>query len=161
MAILKPGGHIVLIPKDIGYKGVIALEDQGFEVRDAIFVGENSDDFYYTSKASRSEREAGLRSEDDSRANIHPTVKPIEIMEWCARDIAPNSVVVDPFLGSGTTGIAMSRLGHDFVGIEINPEYAKICEGRIRYWMPLGTEIESEANVGKVEHEKDGQVSLF
>ena len=114
MAILKPGAHIVLIPKEIGYKGVIALEDQGFEVRDAIFVGENSEEFHYTSKASRSEREAGLRSEDESRANVHPTVKPIDIMEWCGRDIAPNSKVVDPFLGSGTTGIAMSRLGHDF-----------------------------------------------
>jgi hypothetical protein len=161
MAILKPGGHIVLIPKDIGYKGVIALEDQGFEVRDAIFVGENSDDFYYTSKASRSEREAGLRSEDDSRANVHPTVKPINIMEWCARDIAPNSKVVDPFLGSGTTGIAMSRLRHNFVGIELNPEYAKICESRIRHWMPIGSEIVSEAKVGKAEAQEGETISIF
>lgn len=160
MSILKPGGHIVLIPKDIGYKGVIALENTGFEVRDAIFVGENSDDFYYTSKASRSEREAGLKSEGDSRANVHPTVKPIDIMEWCARDIAPNSKVVDPFLGSGTTGIAMCRLGHDFVGIELNPEYAKISESRIRHWMPINTEMESEAQVG-ISQSEEGQISLF
>jgi hypothetical protein len=161
MEILKPGAHIVLIPKDIGYKGVIALEDQGFEVRDAIFEGENSEDFYYTSKASRSEREAGLSVDGDSRANIHPTVKPIDIMEWCARDIAPNSKVVDPFLGSGTTGIAMSRLHHDFVGIELNPEYAKICEARIRHWMPIGTKIESEAQVGKSEPKEGEQISIF
>ncbi len=199
MAILKPGAHIILIPKDIGYKGVIALEDQGFEVRDAIFVGENSEEFHYTSKASRSEREAGLKGfnrkdnsemtgrkenskglmrvrEDGSvgtnpyagtaggqnpRANIHPTVKPIDIMEWCARDIDPNSKVVDPFLGSGTTGIAMSRLGHDFVGIELNPEYAKICEGRIRYWMPIGSEIVSEAKVGKAEAQEGDTISIF
>lgn len=161
MDILKPGAHVVMIPKDIGYKGVIALEDTGFEVRDAIFVGEESDSFYYTSKASRSEREAGLSAEADGRANIHPTVKPIEIMEWCARDIAPNSKVVDPFLGSGTTGIAMSRLHHDFVGIELNPEYAKICEARIRHWMPIGTEIESEAQVGKAEPKEGEQISIF
>lgn len=197
MAILKPGAHIILIPKDIGYKGVIALEDQGFEVRDAIFVGENSEEFHYTSKASRSEREAGCdqlnkktnaeltgrkegsaglvrikngkpdanpyagTSGQQPRANIHPTVKPIEIMEWCGRDIAPNSKVVDPFLGSGTTGIAMSRLGHDFVGIELNPEYASICEARIRHWMPIGSEIVSEAGVGKAEAQEGDTISIF
>ena len=201
MDILKPGAHVVMIPKDIGYKGVIALEDTGFEVRDAIFVAEKSDSFYYTPKASRSEREAGLegfnkksntdvtgrkegsaglvmRHEDregspekgnpyagvsgqQPRANNHPTVKPISIMEWCARDISPNSKVVDPFLGSGTTGIAMSRLHHDFVGIELNPEYARICEARIRHWMPIGTEIESEAQVGKAEPKKGEQISIF
>ena len=93
MDILKPGGHVVMIPKDIGYKGVIALEDCGFEVRDAIFVAEEPNTSQYTSKASRSEREAGLSAEGGGRANVHPTVKPIEIMEWCARDIAPKSKV--------------------------------------------------------------------
>ena len=161
MGILKPGAHVVMIPEGIGYKGVIALEDCGFEVRDAIFVAEEPNTFQYRSKASRSEREAGLPTKDEGRANPHPTVKPIEIMEWCARDITPNSKVVDPFLGSGTTGIAMSRLGHDFVGVELNPEYAKICEGRIRHWMPIGTEIKSEAQVGKEEPKKGEQISIF
>jgi len=159
--ILKPGGHVILIPEDIGYKGVISLEDTGFEVRDAIFVADGESDFYYCSKASRSEREEGLPPKDEGRSNTHPTVKPIEIMGWCARDIKPNSKVVDPFLGSGTTGIAMSRLGHDFVGIELQGEYAKICEARIRHWMPIGTEIESEAQVGKAEPKKGEQVSIF
>lgn len=159
--ILKPGAHIVLIPEDIGYKGVIALEDTGFEVRDAIFVADGDNDFHYCSKASRSEREAGIPPKDEGRANIHPTVKPIEIMEWCARGIDKGSKIVDPFLGSGTTGIAMSRLGHDFVGVELNPEYAKICEARIRHWMPIGTKIESEAQVGKAEPKKGEQVSIF
>ena len=59
--ILKPGAHCILIPEDIGYKGVINLEDTGFEGMDAIFVAEEPDSFYYTSKASRSEREAGLK----------------------------------------------------------------------------------------------------
>lgn len=197
MDILKPGAHVVIIPEDMGYKGVIALEDCGFEVRDAIFVADGDNDFHYCSKAGRSEREAGLKgftqksstdltgrkegsaglvrikngkpdanpyagtSGQQPRANTHPTVKPIEIMEWCARDIEPNSKVVDPFMGSGTTGIAMSRLGHDFVGIELNPDYAKICEGRIRHWMPIGTEIKSEAGVGKAEPKKGEQISIF
>ncbi len=193
MSILKPGAHIILIPEDIGYKGVIALEDQGFEVRDAIFVGQNSEEFYYTSKASRSEREAGLDAYESKtmgmstgslskikqgeeeyqppeglgynklrqRKNIHPTVKPISIMEWCARDIEKGSKVVDPFLGSGTTGIAMTRLGNEFVGIELNPEYAKICEARIRHWMPIGSEIVSEAGVGKAEAKEGDTISIF
>ncbi len=159
--ILKPGGHVILIPEDIGYKGVISLEDTGFEVRDSIFVGDGDNDFYYCSKASKSEREEGLFAEGDKRANSHPTVKPIEIMKWCARDIKPNSKVVDPFLGSGTTGIAMSRLGHNFVGVELQKEYAKICEARIRHWMPIGTEIESEAEVGKKETEEGDTISIF
>ena len=191
--ILKPGGHCILIPEDIGYKGVINLEDTGFEVRDAIFVAEDPDSFYYTSKASRSEREAGLEAYDSKtmgmstgslskikqgeeeyqppeglgynklrqRKNVHPTVKPIEIMEWCARDVSPKSKVVDPFLGSGTTGIAMSRKGHEFVGIELNPEYASICEARIRHWMPIGSEIKSEAGVGKAEAQEGETLSIF
>ena len=161
MDILKPGAHVIMIPNGIGYKGVVALEDTGFEVRDAIFVADESNCFYYTSKASKSEREAGLDSDGVGRANKHPTVKPIDIMEWCARDIEKGSKVVDPFLGSGTTGCAMSRLGHNFVGIELNPEYAKICESRIRHWMPIGTEIESEAKVGKREPKEGELIPIF
>ena len=178
--ILKPGAHVVLIPESIGYKGVIAMEDKGFEVRDAIYVAEEGSGFLYGSKAGRAEREAGLdnfvaqsaieseneegegTSSSTKRKNIHPTVKPIDVMEWCARDIGSHKLVVDPFLGSGTTGCAMARLGHEFVGIELQPEYAKICEARIRYWSPIGTEIKSEAQLEeKGEKEHTGQVSLF
>jgi hypothetical protein len=91
----------------------------------------------------------------------HNTVKPIGIMEWCARDLEPNSKVAEPFMGSGTTGIAMSRLGHDFVGIELNKEYAELSESCIRHWMPIGTEIKSEADVGKAESAQGGQVSIL
>lgn len=189
MRILKPGAHVVLIPKSdspIGYKGVIAMEDNGFEVRDAIFVADGNSDFFYGSKASRSEREAGLEGfeekeghggmtatknqdmktgsgndRDNSRKNIHPTVKPIDVMEWCARDIGKKCKVVDPFLGSGTTGCAMARLGHDFVGIELQPEYGKICEARIRHWMPIGTELKSEAVGVAKSPTKGGMVSIF
>ena len=106
---------------------------------------------------------AGTAGGIEPRANIHPTVKPIEIMEWCVRDVEANSKIVDKFLGSGTTGIAMSRKeGHNFVGVELNPEYAKICEARIRYWMPIGSEIESEAyGVGKKEAQEGDTLSIF
>jgi DNA modification methylase len=92
------------------------------------------------------------------KANIHPTVKPIKVMEWCARDLELGSKVVDPFLGSGTTGIACTKLKHDFVGVELNKEYASIATKRIEYWSSIGTEIKSEA---EIKEDKKGMVSLF
>ena len=160
MTALFAGAHVVLIPEEhspIGYKGVIALEDKGMEVRDSIYLAESSEGFHYCSKAGKAEKEAGLHSSPE-RVNIHPTVKPIEIMEWCARDLEPRSLVVDPFFGSGTTGCAMARLGHDCIGIEKQEEYAEICTARIKYWSPIGNEVSSEANNSKAE---DDPYSLF
>ncbi len=62
----------------------------------------------------------------------HETVKPIALMEWLIRLVTPpGGVVLDPFLGSGTTGIAAKRLGFDFIGIEREEEYIKIAQARI------------------------------
>ena len=55
----------------------------------------------------------------------------------------------------------MSRKGHEFIGIELNPEYAGICEARIRHWMPIGSEIKSEAGVGKAEAQEGETLSIF
>ena len=69
------------------------------------------------------------------RRNIHPTVKPYAVMARLLHDV-PKDVgpVVDPFMGSGTTGIACVQTGHDFIGIEREKEYLTIAEGRVRYW---------------------------
>ena len=69
------------------------------------------------------------------RRNIHPTVKPYAVMERLLHDV-PKDVgpVVDPFMGSGTTGIACVQTGHDFIGIEREKEYLTIAEGRVRFW---------------------------
>ena len=161
LKILKPGAHCILIPEDLGYKSVVVLEDLGFEVRDSVFVADEENDFFYSSKASRSEREAGFDKTVEKRNNIHPTVKPISVMEWCARDLKKKSKVVDPFLGSGTTGIAMSRLNNDFLGIELNPEYAEICDTRIRHWMPIGSEIKSEVQASPKKQKSGDNISIF
>jgi len=68
------------------------------------------------------------------RRNIHPTVKPIGIMERLLADVPQDAVVADPFMGSGTTGIACLRTGHEFIGIEMGEEYLTIAEGRVRHW---------------------------
>ena len=115
--------------------------------------------FLYTAKASRSERNAGLEgmaekdgghyAQDEwSRKNMgnkpdaerkpvqnhHPTVKPLALMRYLARltKTPTGGVVLDPFMGSGTTGMAAVLEGRDFIGIELNAEYLEIAERRIQ-----------------------------
>lgn len=66
------------------------------------------------------------------KQNFHPTVKPLSLMKYLVRLITPpNGKVLDPFCGSGTTGIACKLEGFEFVGIEQDAEYCKIAEARI------------------------------
>ena len=70
----------------------------------------------------------------------HPTQKPLALMRWCIELISnPGDTVFDPFMGSGTTGVACAQTGRRFIGCEIDAEYFKIAERRIRdaYAQPL------------------------
>ncbi len=115
--------------------------------------------FFYVAKPSRSERDQGCEAlpeksggeatdrEDDSigtqnpRAgagrtggakNYHPTVKPITLMRYLVRMVTPiGGAVLDPFTGSGTTGIAAVLEGRGFVGVEREPEYFEIAKSRL------------------------------
>ena len=65
--------------------------------------------------------------------NFHPTVKPTALMRYLCRLVTqPGGVVLDPFTGSGSTGKAAMLEGMRFIGVERDPEYAKIAEARIR-----------------------------
>jgi len=67
--------------------------------------------------------------------NIHPTVKPVELMRWLIKLVTRDGqLVLDPFAGSGTTGIACIQEGRDFIGIELDLEYWKIATERLDYW---------------------------
>ena len=78
--------------------------------------------FFYTAKASKDDRDKG---------NTHPTVKPTDLMAYLCRLVTPTGgIVLDPFMGSGTTGKAALSEGFSFVGIERDPEYYAICESR-------------------------------
>jgi DNA modification methylase len=95
--------------------------------------------FFYTAKASKSERNAGL---PEGMTNSHPTVKPIKVMEWLVRLVTrPGGVVLDPYMGSGTTGIAAATQGFDFIGIDKDDEgtYMPIATARITH---AGGEVE-------------------
>lgn len=63
---------------------------------------------------------------------VHPTQKPVEVMKWCIEHLPePNRTILDPFMGSGTTGVACAKLGRKFIGIEIEPKYFDIACKRI------------------------------
>ena len=69
------------------------------------------------------------------RKNIHPTVKPIKLMEYLVKMVTPkNGTVLDPFMGSGSTAIACVREGFNFVGCELDEEYMEIARKRINHW---------------------------
>lgn len=121
--------------------------------------------FYYTAKASREEREAGLthlprRVQDETRdpdapgannprnrggsdrANHHPTVKPLDLMRWLCRLITPpRGVVLDPFAGSGSTGCAAVLEGFSFIGCEREADFVEIARARIAHWTPRQTSL--------------------
>ena len=110
--------------------------------------------FFYIAKASSSEREIGLQgmerknnmrvnapreNEEEKistiRANHHPTVKPLQLMQYMIRLITPpGGTVLDPFMGSGSTGAAAMLERMQFVGIDITPDYIDIAQRRISYW---------------------------
>lgn len=115
--------------------------------------------FFYTAKASRRERNAGLEGmpervsggmagtadqtlltgsgniRNNLSTNPHPTVKPISLMRWLVRLVTPpGGIVLDPFAGSGTTGCAAALEGFEFIGIEQSAEYVEIAERRIAHW---------------------------
>jgi site-specific DNA-methyltransferase (adenine-specific) len=116
--------------------------------------------FFYQAKVSKAERNMGLDGFEDKTSqlnsggigrktsvekrlddngenapttkNTHPTVKPINLMTYLCRLITPpNGIVLDPFMGSGSTGISARLEGFKFIGMEMDEDYFKIAEARI------------------------------
>ena len=132
-----------------------------FHGPEAVVSGRFPANLYACPKASRKERERGCDSlaavsptevtgrtpgskgQNNPRAgmtghvkrrNKHPTVKPVELMRWLCRLVTPpGGTVIDPFAGSGTTGIAAALEGFDFMGAELIDDHADIAEARIAH----------------------------
>ena len=126
----------------------------GSEVVGDIFLGDSSG-YFYCPKASKKDRDEGLENFEEAqttdgnirsnsetartfgansvlRKNVHPTVKPTELMRYLCRLVTPKGgVVLDPFMGSGSTGKAAIMSGFKFVGIELNEEYFDIACARV------------------------------
>lgn len=83
------------------------------------------------------------------KGNTHPTVKPVDLMKYLIKLITPKGgTVLDPFNGSGSTGMAAVELGFDYIGCELDPEYVKISEARIAAWLSKDIEPELKTNTG-------------
>lgn len=63
---------------------------------------------------------------------FHPTTKPVELMAWCLKFFPDAQIILDPFLGSGTTAIAAKMLGRNFIGVEKEQKYVDIANERLR-----------------------------
>jgi site-specific DNA-methyltransferase (adenine-specific) len=110
---------------------------------------------FYTPKTSRKEREAGCerlplkqvpiypRGGGAARQvrNVHPTVKPIELMRWTVRLLCPpDGTVLDHFSGSGSTGVGCVLEGRRFVGIELDERYVPVARARITHWAAIAAQ---------------------
>jgi DNA modification methylase len=115
--------------------------------------------FFYCAKTSKKDRDEGLEAFEESKwvqwqtqngtsgepsslsegrntayRNIHPTVKPTDLMRYLCRLITPpNGTVLDPFMGSGSTGKAAGLEGFKFIGIELDKSYIQIAETRVQW----------------------------
>lgn len=100
--------------------------------------------FFYCAKASKQDRDEGCEGMDEKlegtmnmrigpRLNHHPTVKPTTLMRYLCRLITPpNGIILDPFMGSGSTGKAALLESFNFIGIELNPDYITLAQKRIQ-----------------------------
>ena len=194
--VLKPGAHVMLFAPEeqpTGHTGACALEDKGFEIRDAILLVQEAGHLHYVPKPSGRERHAGCehlklqkQMEDEApddeegeevveeadpidrddpnlyKGNVHPTCKPKEIMKRLLADVPLSATVVDPFMGSGTTGLACLDTGHNFVGIEMEPDYINIADARIRHWdaTRIGSSATIESEAPQQGHERE-EVDFF
>jgi DNA modification methylase len=120
----------------------------GSDSVEALFPNETQR-FFYHAKASKADRDEGvvalsetegvgaLRDGDRpafNKGNPHPTVKPTQLMRYLVKLVTPQGgLVLDPFMGSGSTGKACMLEGFNFVGMELSEEYVKIAEARIEH----------------------------
>ena len=129
--------------------------------------------FFYCAKVSKKERNAGLEDMEEKKKefetttrtnketadkfgcerkgtakNTHPTVKPINLMAYLCRLVTPpNGIVLDPFMGSGSTGIAARLEGFRFCGMEMNEDYFKIATARIENFESYREFIQPKQNL--------------
>jgi len=85
--------------------------------------------YFYHAKASKADRDEGVNG-----LNPHPTVKPTQLMRYLVKLVTPQGgLVLDPFMGSGSTGKACMLEGMRFIGMDLSEEYVKIAESRIEH----------------------------
>jgi site-specific DNA-methyltransferase (adenine-specific) len=133
-------------PANVMHDGSDVISDEMIGYGD----GGSASRYFYCPKVSRKERDGGLDDMKDGKPvrwnkagewtndttpakNTHPTVKPVELMKYLCRLVTPEGgTVLDPFMGSGSTGMAAKSEGFEFIGIEKEEEYYKVADKRIK-----------------------------
>jgi DNA modification methylase len=111
----------------------------GFPTKQKIFNGQNDTSSDYV------EGSVENKFTTQPSPNHHPTVKPTELMRYlCKLVTPPNGVILDPFMGSGSTGKGAVKEGFDFIGIDQSSEYCEIARARIEYALQTLPEFEQE-----------------
>lgn len=176
------------VPNDLGRfpaNIILTYDDNDFdEVCGGLGDSGSASRYFYCAKASKKDRDEGLEDFEDVdggsynfrvdgsldglitiRKNIHPTVKPTELMQYLVRLVTPEGgVVLDPFNGSGSTGKACMFENRErdskyyYIGIEMTEEYLPIAKARIDYAIH---KFEYDAIKAEEEMKATGQMNLF
>jgi len=146
--ISKSQGHF---PKD-NTNGTSIFNTQNLKQEEKWLDKGGASRFFYCAKASKKERNLGCEEMEDIKGgsyqfkqdgsldgkipikkNKHPTVKPLSLIQYLIKLVSKEgAVVLDPFLGSGTTAIACVKLNRQFIGIEKEEEYVRIAKARLK-----------------------------
>lgn len=126
--LLRPGGSLLVFCDWRMWSSIVpAMESAGLGLQQMI-VWDKGSGTYFSRNGSNVIRHARV-----VRGKEHPTQKPVEVMEQLLEVVTPEGgLVVDPFCGSGTTGVACLRRGRRFVGIDRDPEYVQIARRRLQ-----------------------------
>jgi DNA modification methylase len=113
-----------------------SVKDRPTRSHEYLFLFSKSERYYYDSSVHRGPNDRNLRTVWDINTQAlresHFASFPLSLVEPClAIGSRPGDFVLDPFIGSGTTGVAAWETGRRFVGIELNPEYVQIAERRL------------------------------
>jgi hypothetical protein len=167
---LTPGGNGTepYIPNEEGrFPANIIFDETAAAMLDEQQLGASR--FFYVPKVSKKERNMGLDGFEDKiiegrdegqdelnvaykkrptpQKNTHPTLKPINLMNYLCRLVTPpGGIVLDPFMGSGSTGISACLEGFRFVGMELDEDYFKIAEARINSFEEYRQLLKQEKN---------------
>jgi site-specific DNA-methyltransferase (adenine-specific) len=137
-----PKGAITFIKRDAGLGRWPAnfIHDGSEDVLELFPTSKKKDNtgsasrYFYCAKVGKGDRDYGYEEKKEGKDahNFHPTVKPLKLMRYlCKLVTPPNGIVLDPYMGSGSTGVAAILEGFKFVGIEVNKEYYDIATNRI------------------------------
>ena len=120
-----------------------SVQDRPTRAHEYVFLFSKSERYFYDSKARRGPNERNIRTVWDIKtraySGAHFATFPTALVEPClALGSTPGDLVLDPFIGSGTTGLVALQMERRFVGVELNPEYLKIAEERLNGEMIRG-----------------------